>query len=157
MSLSRKVATCLWYDGAAEDAALLYVSLIPGSQIETIFRPQPSAPALMVSFRLADTPYRALNGGPQFKHTEAASISVTTGDQDETDRLWTALTAGGGSESRCGWLKDRFGLFWQIIPEALPRLLGSPDREAANRTMQAMMGMGKIDIAALERAHAGGA
>ena len=109
-----------------------------------------------MEFTLAGTPYQALNGGPQFSFTEAASISVITEDQQETDRLWSALTAEGGEESRCGWLKDRFGLSWQIVPEALPRLLGDRDREAAGRAMQAMPGMGKIDIAALKAAYRGG-
>jgi predicted 3-demethylubiquinone-9 3-methyltransferase (glyoxalase superfamily) len=99
-------------------------------------------------------PFR-LNGGPQYKFSEDTSISVTTADQAETDRLWSALTADGGSESQCAWLKDRFGLFWQIVPEVLPRLLVAPDRAAAGRAMAAMMGMRKIDIAALEAAFRG--
>lgn len=150
--MTAKVRTCLWFDGQAEEAANFYVSLLPNSAVEGVFRPQPNGPALVLNFSLCGTPYQALNGGPQFKHSEAASISVTTEDQEETDRLWHALIADGGSESRCGWLKDRWGLSWQIVPKALPRLLSDPDRKAADRAMQAMMTMGKIDIAALKAA-----
>jgi predicted 3-demethylubiquinone-9 3-methyltransferase (glyoxalase superfamily) len=150
-----KVATCLWFDGNAEEAATLYTSLLPDSRITSVFRPQADGPALVVAFTLGGTPFQALNGGPQFRPSEAASIVVSTGDQAETDRLWAALTADGGEESRCAWLKDRFGVSWQIVPEALPRLLGAPDRAAAGRAMQAMLGMGKIDIAALEAAFRG--
>ena len=150
-----KVATCLWFDGNAEEAAGFYTSLIPDSRITSIMRLHPDGPALIVGFTLGGAPFQALNGGPQYKFSEATSISVTTAGQEETDRLWAALMAGGGSESQCAWLKDRFGLSWQIVPEALPRLLGSPDRAAAGRAMQAMLGMRKIDIAALEAAFRG--
>jgi predicted 3-demethylubiquinone-9 3-methyltransferase (glyoxalase superfamily) len=108
-----------------------------------------------VTFTLGGAPFQALNGGPKYEFTEAASISVITRDQAETDRLWEALIADGGSESQCAWLKDRFGLSWQIVPEVLPRLLGAADRQAADRAMQAMLLMRKIDIAALERAFRG--
>ena len=150
-----KVSTCLWCDGTAEQAAEFYVSLIPDSKVLNVFRPVPGGPALIVEFTLAGTPYQCLNGGPQFTHSEAASISVMTKDQEETDRLWIALTADGGADGRCGWVKDRFGLSWQIVPEALTRLLSDKDREAAGRAMQAMMGMRKIDIAKLEAAFRG--
>lgn len=153
--MTAKVRTCLWFDGQAEEAAQLYVSLLPDSSIESTFRPQKDGPALILNFSLCGTPYQALNGGPQFKHSEAASISVVTKDQEETDRLWNALTADGGAESMCGWLKDRFGVSWQIVPEALPRFLTDPDREAADRAMKAMMGMRRLDIAALEAAFRG--
>lgn len=150
-----KVATCLWYDGAAEEAVDFYTSLLSGSEIGAITRFGPDGPAVMVEFTLGGAPFQALNGGPQFNFTEATSISVTTADQAETDRLWSALTADGGEEGQCGWLKDRFGMSWQIVPEPLSRLLGSKDREAADRALQAMMGMRKIEIAALESAYAG--
>lgn len=150
-----KVSTCLWFDGKGEEAARFYVSLLPGSEIVSVFRPDPNGPPLIVEFTLCGAPYQALNGGPYFKFCEAASIVVVTKDQEETDRLWTALTAEGGQESRCGWLKDRYGLSWQITPEALPRLLSDRDRAAADRAMQAMMKMNKIDIAALEAAFKG--
>jgi predicted 3-demethylubiquinone-9 3-methyltransferase (glyoxalase superfamily) len=150
-----RVSTCLWFDGNAEDAAEFYTALIPDSRVTSIARLNPDRPALIVGFTLGGAPFQALNGGPHYKFSEATSISVITADQEETDRLWAALIAGGGSESQCAWLKDRFGVSWQIVPEALPRLLGSPDRAAAGRAMQAMMGMRKIDIAALEAAFRG--
>jgi len=150
-----KVRTCLWYDGNGQEAAEFYVSLLPGSEIESINKPNPEAPPLIVNFTLCGAPYQALNGGPQFTHSEAASISVLTEDQAETDRLWAALCEGG-AEVQCGWLKDRFGLSWQIVPEALPRLLLQEDRQAADRVMQAMLQMKKIDISGLEAASKGG-
>jgi predicted 3-demethylubiquinone-9 3-methyltransferase (glyoxalase superfamily) len=150
--ITHRVRTCLWFDGQGQEAAELYVSLIPDSRIENVMRPSPDAPVLMLDFTLGGTPYQALNGGPEFLHSEAASISVLCPDQAETDRLWHALTADGGSESMCGWLKDRFGLSWQIVPEALPRLLADPDRAAAGRAMQALMGMRRIVVADLEAA-----
>jgi len=153
--MTAKVRTCLWYDGKAEEAARFYVSLLPDSRIENVFRPTPDSPALVVNFILAGTPYQGLNGGPQHPFTEAASISVLTEDQAETDRLWAALLADGGEPKACAWLTDRFGLCWQIVPEALPRLLSDPDPAAAGRVMEAMMGMVKIDIAGLEAAHRG--
>lgn len=129
---------------------------MPESRIENVFRPAADGPALVVDFVLAGTPYQALNGGPQFRFTEAASISVLTEDQAETDRLWAALLADGGTAKQCGWLADHYGLCWQIVPEALPRLLSDPDPAAAGRVMEAMMQMVKIDIAGLEAAHRGG-
>lgn len=156
MQTTPKVRTCLWYDGQAEEAARFYVSLVADSRIENVFHPTPGAPALLVDFTLAGTPYQGLNGGPQYRLTEAASISVITEDQAETDRLWTALTANGGQESRCAWLKDRFGLSWQIVPRRLIELMSDPDRAAAGRVQKAILAMSKIDVAALEAAHRGG-
>ena len=150
-----KLRTCLWFDNKGEEAAQFYVSLLPDSHIEKVYRPDPDAPALVVEFTLAGAPYMVLNGGPYYKLNPAASISVLTKDQEETDQLWEALTADGGSPSQCGWLTDKFGLSWQIIPEALPRLVGSDDKAAAQRAHNAMMKMGKIDIAALESAFNG--
>ncbi len=109
----------------------------------------------MVTFRLAGAPYMVLNGGPHFAHSPAVSISVTTGDQTETDRLWDALTADGGRESQCAWLVDRFGVSWQIVPRALHDYIGGPDADGAERARQAMFQMRKLDIAALERAYKG--
>lgn len=149
------IATCLWYDGQAEQAAEFYTSLIPNSEIESIMRPDPDGPALMIEFTLDGMAFQALNGGPEFRFTEAVSVAVATKDQEETDRLWQALTSNGGAESQCGWLKDRFGLSWQIVPEILPRLIGSSDKPAAERAMRAMLTMRKIDIAALETAYRG--
>jgi predicted 3-demethylubiquinone-9 3-methyltransferase (glyoxalase superfamily) len=150
--MPKKVRTCLWFDGNAEEAAEFYVSLIPDSQIDSYFRTDSNGPPLVVEFTLGGTSYMGLNGGPTFKLSEAASIVVSTRDQKETDELWNKLTADGGSESACGWLRDRYGLSWQIVPEALPRLLKDSDREAAGRAMQAMMQMQKINVAALEAA-----
>ncbi len=150
-----KVRTCLAFKDQAEEAARFYVTLLPGSELETVFRPNPEGPALTALFTLAGTPYQALNMGDYVTLNDAVSISVMTKDQEETDRLWAALLAGGGAENRCGWLKDRFGLSWQIVPEILPRLLTAPDRAAAGRAMQAMLGMVKLDVAALEAAFRG--
>ena len=155
-----KVTPFLWFDDEAEEAARLYVSLFGNSRIGAISRYGPGAPApegsvMTVEFELDGLPVTALNGGPVFSFTEAMSFSVSCEDQGEVDRLWTALT-DGGQESQCGWLKDRFGFSWQIVPKALPRLLGDPDRAKAGRVMQAMLKMRKIDIAQLERAAAGG-
>ena len=148
-----KIRTCLWYDGNGAEAAEFYVSLIPGSAIETNY--EKGTEPLMVNFHLAGVPYLALNGGPHYKASPAASIMVMTKDQEETDRLWYALTADGGAESRCAWCVDRFGVSWQVVPEALPRTVGGPDPDGAARATQAMLQMSKIDIATLEAAYAG--
>ena len=152
-----KITPFLWFDTEAEAAANFYVSLFPNSKITGLARYGPASPGeegmvMTVSFELDGLPVTALNGGPMFKFTEAFSFSVTCEDQTEVDRLWAALTANGGEESQCGWLKDRFGLSWQIVPTALPRLLGDPDRGRAGRAMQAMLKMKKIVIADLEAA-----
>lgn len=152
--LTHKVRTCWWFNGNGLAAARHYVSLLPDSHLEGEVNPQASEP-LVVEFTLAGAPMMILNGGPHYAQTPAASISVLTEDQAETDRLWSALLDGGGKESMCGWLSDRFGVSWQIVPKALPRLLGQPDRSAAGRVQAAMMKMQKIDIAALEAAAAG--
>ena len=148
------VSTCLWFTDAAEQAATLYTTLIPGAQITQVFRQQgdPDGRAFMVEFSLAGQRYAALNGGEFYALTPAASIVVHVDTQPEVDHLWQALLAGGGMQSRCGWLTDRFGLSWQILPRALPRLLQA---DATGKVMQAMIGMVKIDIAALEAAAAG--
>lgn len=156
--MSHKIIPCIWYDGAAEEAAALYTSLLPDSRIDSVNRSPvdtPSGPAgsvLTVEFTLAGRPYLGLNGGPAFPHTEAVSFQIMTDDQIETDRLWYALIADGGQESACSWLKDRWGLSWQIVPRRLWELVKDPDPGRAQRAMTAMMSMRKIDIAALERA-----
>ena len=152
MVSSPKVRTCLWFEKDGLEAAKFYVSLLPDSHLET--DPESDAP-MDAAFTLAGAPYQILNGGPMYPQTEAASISVSTVDQNETDRLWNALTTNGGSEGRCGWLKDRWGVSWQIVPKALPALLGAPDRAAADRAVKAMMGMTNINIAELERTYRG--
>ena len=150
-----KVRTCLWFDGNGADAAEFYVSLLPDSRVHTNFSRDSDKPPLIVELSLSGTPYSFLNGGPNFKLSPAASIEVRTADQEETDRLWAALTADGGQESMCGWLVDRFGVSWQIVPTPLVQMLSADDREAAGRAMEVMMKMKKIDIAALEAAFRG--
>ncbi|WP_158966110.1 VOC family protein [Chachezhania sediminis] len=150
-----KVRTCLWFDGNGEEAAQFYVSLLPDSAITGLHRADPDAPALIIDFTLAGAPYQILNGGPYYRLTPAVSISVQTDDQAETDRLWSALTAQGGVESRCGWLSDRFGLSWQIVPRALTEMLMDPDREAAARVHAAMTEMVKFDLPVLQKAFRG--
>ena len=150
--MAPKVRTCLWFERDGERAAEFYVSLLPDSRLEGRFVREAGEAPLMMDFTLAGTPYQIINGGPAFRQTAAASIAVTTQDQAETDRLWSALCADGGSSSRCGWLEDRFGTSWQIVPEALPRLLRDDDRAASGRAFQAMLGMTRIDIAALQAA-----
>ena len=147
----------LWFDTQAEEAANLYTSLFPGSRITDVTRYGPAGPreeglVMTVAFELDGQKFVGLNGGPQHAFTEAVSFVVNCETQDEVDRYWDALTADGGSEGPCGWCKDRFGLSWQIVPEALPRLLTSPDREKAQRVMARMMEMSKLDIARLEAA-----
>lgn len=143
-----KVATCFWYHDQAEQAAEFYVSLLPDSRIDKVVR-SPDGQAVIVLFTLAGVPYQALNGCSDIKLTEAASISVMTEDQQQTDRLWSDLSAEGGEEGRCGWLKDRFGLSWQIVPRRATELLSGTD---APKVFPALMTMRKIDLAALEAA-----
>jgi predicted 3-demethylubiquinone-9 3-methyltransferase (glyoxalase superfamily) len=152
-----KVTPCLWFDGQAEQAASFYVSLLPDSRIDQVFRSPaetPSGPAgmvLAVEFTLAGRKFSGLNGGPQFPFTEAVSFQIACEDQAEVDRLWAALS-DGGSPSQCGWLKDRWGLSWQIVPTRLFELLNDADAGRSRRAMTAMLKMTKLDIAELERA-----
>ena len=158
-----KISPCLWFDGDAEEAARLYTSLFPNSQIDSVDRSPADTPSgpegtvITVNFTLAGRSYIALNGGPDFKFTEAVSFSIDCDDQAEVDRYWDALLADGGEPSVCGWLRDRFGLSWQVIPRQLPEMLNSKDPDAARRAMQAMLKMVKIDVAELERAYSGDA
>jgi predicted 3-demethylubiquinone-9 3-methyltransferase (glyoxalase superfamily) len=155
-----KIAPCLWFDGEAEAAAKFYVSLLPNSRIDRVQRNVTDSPAgkagtvLVVQFTLAGQRFLALNGGTRFEYTPAISFQVDCADQAEVDRLWDTLSAGGAIE-RCGWLRDRYGVSWQIVPRVLPELLGDPDPARAQRVMQAMLQMIKLDIAGLEAAHAG--
>ena len=149
----------LWFDTEAEDAARFYVSLFPDSQLGAIARygeagPGAACSVMTVAFELNGMSFVALNGGPVYQFTEAFSLQVPCDDQAEIDRLWAALTEGG-EESRCGWLKDRWGLSWQIIPSRLPQLIGGDDPQKARRALEAMFAMNKFDIAALERAREG--
>lgn len=155
----QKITTYLWFDQQAEEAAQFYTSLFPDSKILEVQRygeagPGPKGQAMIVKFRLAGQEFLALNGGPHFRFTEAISLLVSCRDQQEVDELWEKLTAGG-APSQCGWLKDRYGLSWQIIPTVLPELLGDPDPARAQRAMQAMLGMQKIDIAQIQQAAGG--
>ena len=153
--MDTSVRTCLWFDDDGEAAAEFYTSLLPESRIESSFHPEPGKPPLVVDFVLAGVPYQILNGGPQFTQSEAASISVTVADQVEADRLWHALTADGGQEGQCGWLKDRWGVSWQIVPQAVLDMLKNDDRQAAGRAMAAMMTMKRLDVAEMRRAFDG--
>jgi predicted 3-demethylubiquinone-9 3-methyltransferase (glyoxalase superfamily) len=156
-----KVTPCLWFDGAAEEAARLYTSLIPNSSIVSVNRSPAETPSgpkdsvLTVDFTLDGRSYTGLNGGSDFKFSEAISLSIDCDDQAEVDRYWDALIADGGEPSVCGWLKDKFGLSWQVVPRRMTEMFKSPDRPAAERAMAAMLDMRKLDIAALERAFAG--
>ncbi len=156
-----KITVNLWFDGNAEEAANFYVSLFPDSRIDSVLRSPAANPStdkgevLLVTFTLAGRRYTGLNGGPLFPFTEAISLMIDCADQQEVDRYWSALTANGGSESDCGWCKDRFGLSWQVTPRRLLELISSSDRAVAERAMQSMMTMQKIDIAAIEAAAKG--
>ncbi len=153
-----EVSTCLWFGKDGEAAARFYVSIVPNSKIDNVWRGPAAWPGgeagdvILVSFTLAGQRFQALNGGTPANYGTAASISVTCADQDEVDRLWAALTADGGSQIMCGWLRDRWGIPWQIVPEVLPRLLADPNPAVAARVFAAMQGMVKLDVAALERA-----
>jgi predicted 3-demethylubiquinone-9 3-methyltransferase (glyoxalase superfamily) len=157
--VGKKITPCLWFDGNAEDAANFYVATFPDSEILGVQRwgeggHAPAGTVLTVSIRLGNLEFTALNGGPEFKFTEAVSFQIDCESQDEVDHYWNSLTADGGEESYCGWLKDRFGLSWQVIPRRLMELLQNPDADKANRAMQAMLQMRKIDVAKLEEAAA---
>jgi predicted 3-demethylubiquinone-9 3-methyltransferase (glyoxalase superfamily) len=159
MTTMGTITPFLWYDTEAEAAATLYTSLFPNSRIVDVTRygsagPGPDGTVMIVSFELDGQRFLALNGGPAHPFTEAVSLQIDCETQDEVDRYWSALS-DGGEESVCGWLRDRWGLSWQVVPRALPRLLSDPDREKAQRVMQAMLQMRKIDIAALEAAAEG--
>lgn len=155
-----KVTPFLWFNTEAEEAANYYVSLFKNSKVTNIARygeagPGPTGTAMTVAFELDGEAFTALNGGPHFKFTEAVSFVIDCKDQAEVDHFWEGLSKGG-SPSQCGWLKDRWGLSWQIVPAILPKLLTDPDQAKAGRVMAAMMQMSKIDIAALEAAAAAG-
>lgn len=159
MSLRQKITPFLWFDTQAEEAANLYVSLFPDSRVTGVTRypeggPGPAGKAMTVQFELAGLPITALNGGPIYQLTEAFSLSVDCESQVEIDRLWEKLSEGG-SPGRCGWLKDRYGLSWQIVPSVLGKLLSGPDAAGSQRAIQAMLQMNKLDIETLQRAYTG--
>lgn len=161
----QKIVPCLWFNTEAEDAAKFYVSIFKNSSIGHISRfgkegfeihGQKEGTALTVPFTLEGQQYTALNGGPQFKFNEAISMQVMCKDQQEVDYYWEKLSAGGDPKAQqCGWLKDKFGLSWQVVPEVLPKLLSDPDKAKTERVMKALFPMKKLDIAALERAYRG--
>ena len=152
----QKITPCLWFDTEGEDAARFYTSIFPNSRITEVARygsagPRPEGTVMTVSFELDGQEFLALNGGPQFTFSEALSFQVFCRTQDEVDAYWSKLSEGG-EEGPCGWLKDRFGLSWQIVPTVLPELLADPDAAKSQRVMQAMLGMKKIEIEGLEQA-----
>ena len=154
----QKITPCLWFDTEGEEAAKLYTSVFPNSRIVDVARygsagPRPEGTVMTVSFELDGQKFVALNGGPQFTFDEAISFQVSSEGQEEVDAFWSKLSEGG-EEGPCGWLKDRFGVSWQIVPTVLPKLLGDPDREKSQRVMEAMLKMKKIEIDELERAAA---
>lgn len=165
MSIVQRVITpCLWFDTQAEDAANLYCSVFPNSKVTAISRfpdagqevhGKPAGSVMTVVFSLNGQEFTALNGGPQFRFDEAVSFQISCDTQAEVDYYWSALTKDGGQEGPCGWLKDKFGLSWQVVPSALPRLMSAGDPAATARVMNAFMQMKKFDIAALEQAAAG--
>jgi predicted 3-demethylubiquinone-9 3-methyltransferase (glyoxalase superfamily) len=152
----KKITPCLWFDTEGEEAARFYTSIFPNSKVGEITHygsagPRASGTVMTVELELDGQPFIALNGGPDFTFTEAVSFQVSCETQEDVDSYWDKL-AEGGEEGPCGWLKDKFGLSWQIVPSALPRLLSDPDTEKAQRVMAAMLEMKKIDVDALERA-----
>jgi predicted 3-demethylubiquinone-9 3-methyltransferase (glyoxalase superfamily) len=151
--MTQKIKTCLWFDANGQEAAEFYVSVFKdrGDSSITSITPGPNGAALVVAFRLAGAEFLALNGGPHFQFNEAVSLSVDCRSQPELDEFWEKLSAGG-SPGRCGWLKDRYGLSWQIVPAVLPKLLAGADAGRAQRVLAALMGMTKLDIHALETA-----
>ena len=155
----QKIVPFLWFDNQAEEAMNHYISIFPDSKVVSVSRygdagPGPKGTVMVANFQLAGQEFMALNGGPEFKFTEAISLHVNCVTQEEVDELWQKLSEGG-ERGPCGWLKDKYGVSWQIIPTALGEMLQDPDAEKSNRVMQAMLQMGKIDIAALRRAYAG--
>ena len=155
------LTTCLWFNGQAEEAAHTYTSIFPNATLGRIVRhgesgPGPAGTVLTIEFTLNGQPFVALNGGPEFTFNEAISFQIPCRDQAEVDYYWHALAADGGEEGPCGWLKDKYGVSWQVVPTVLTDLISDPDPEKAQRAMTAMLAMRKLDIAALQRAHAGG-
>ena len=159
--MAHKNTICLWYDGTAEDAARFYVRTFPESALGAIYHAPGDYPAgrkgdvLTEEFTVAGIPCLGLNGGPEFKHSEAFSFQIATDDQAETDRLWNAIVDNGGQASACGWCKDRWGLSWQITPRALTSGMADPDPAVARRVFEAMMTMRKIDVARIQAARRG--
>ena len=162
MPAIRKITPCLWFDSEAEEAADLYVSIFPNSNIGDISRfsaegqeihGKPPGSVMTIAFELDGQPFTALNGGPMFQFTEAVSLQINCETQNEIDHYWDKLSAGGDPKAQqCGWLKDKFGLSWQVVPSMLPKLMSGPDAAKSQRVMKALLQMKKLDIAELERA-----
>ncbi len=161
---AKRITPCLWFDTQAEEAAKFYCSIFKNSKITEVSRfPEagqevhgnPAGSVMVAAFEINGQPFTALNGGPQFKFDEAVSFQVACDNQDEIDYFWSKLTEGGGEPGPCGWLKDKFGLSWQVFPAALPKWLMDPDKAKAARVMKAFMKMKKFDIATLEQVYAG--
>ncbi len=152
------ITPCLWFDHEGEEAAQLYTSIVDNSRIISVTHygqagPRPAGSVMTVLFELDGRRFLALNGGPEYKFSEAISFQISAATQDQVDEYWSRLSEGG-EEGPCGWLKDRYGLSWQVVPARLPELLGDPDPEVSERVMKAMLQMKKIDIAGLEAAAA---
>jgi len=165
MQLAKPITPCQWFDTRAEEAAYFYCAIFKNSKITAVSRfpdagqdvhRKPAGSVMVVAFELAGQPFVALNGGPQFKSDEAVSFQVFCDTQAEIDHYWNALTAGG-HEGPCGWLKDKFGLSWQVVPSAMPRMMADPDPAKPARVMNAFMKMRRLDLAAIEHAYAGAA
>lgn len=160
-SLQMELITCLWFDGNARAAASFYTSIFPDSELADNWLAPTETPGnkqgeeVVVNFKIFGRPFIALNGGPQFPHSEAVSFQIPCKDQSEIDKYWKLLTADGGEESQCGWLKDKFGVSWQVTSPEMMKYLGGPNAEGAQRATQAMLGMTKIDLAEMERAYRG--
>ncbi|MEU4685186.1 VOC family protein [Streptomyces xinghaiensis] len=158
--IEKGFTTCLWFDGRAEEAARYYTSVFEDGRIGKTSRyteagPGPAGSVVTVDFEINGQKFVALNGGPEFSFTEAISFQITCENQAEVDHYWDRLTEGGGQEVQCGWVKDRFGVSWQIIPAVLLDMVGDPDPEKAKRATEAMLGMKKLDIAELRKAYEG--
>ena len=156
-----ELVTCLWFDGRAREAANFYTSIFPDSSVEDNWIAPTDTPGnkqgeeIFVNFKIFGRPFIGLNGGPQFPHSEAISFQIPCADQQEIDKYWELLTKHGGQESQCGWLKDKFGISWQITSPEMMKYLGGTDSEGSKRATQAMLGMKKIDLAKLEGAYLG--
>ena len=160
MPATQKITPYLWFNGNAEEAVTFYTSVLPDARVTKVARwgkggPVAEGTVMNIAFELAGQAFIALNGGPQFEFTPAVSFLISCASQAEVDDLWEKLIAGGGKPSSCGWLEDRFGLSWQVVPAALVDLMSDPDPQASGRVAQALMTMQKIDLAALQHAHAG--
>ncbi len=157
-----ELTTCLWFDGRAREAANFYSSIFPDSSVEGNWIAPTDTPGnnqgeeVVVNFKIFGQSFIGLNGGPQFPHSEAISFQIPCADQNEIDKYWELLTADGGSESQCGWLKDKFGISWQVTSPIMNQFLGGSDAEGAQRATQAMLAMRRIDLAAMEKAYLGG-